>query len=122
MNSSLRLGIDLGGTKIEIIALLDGQECLRRRVPTPKGDYDGTLLAICSLVELAERELGLQNRKINAPGTAANWLQGTGATPVDGALTTILGREAALRRTRLTMAELLKENKRLEPDLRGLKT
>lgn len=30
----------------------------------------------------------LQNRKINAPGTAANWLQGTGATPVDGALTT----------------------------------
>ncbi|MFN3614837.1 MAG: C4-dicarboxylate TRAP transporter substrate-binding protein, partial [Rubrimonas sp.] len=30
----------------------------------------------------------LQNRRINAPGTAANWLQGTGATPVDGALTT----------------------------------
>jgi C4-dicarboxylate-binding protein DctP len=30
----------------------------------------------------------LQNRKINAPGTSANWLQGTGATPVDGALTT----------------------------------
>jgi hypothetical protein len=30
----------------------------------------------------------LQNRRINAPGTAANWLQQTGATPVDGALTT----------------------------------
>jgi C4-dicarboxylate-binding protein DctP len=30
----------------------------------------------------------LQNRRINAPGTSANWLQGTGATPVDGALTT----------------------------------
>jgi C4-dicarboxylate-binding protein DctP len=30
----------------------------------------------------------LQNRKINAPGTAANWLRDTGATPVDGALTT----------------------------------
>ncbi|SEM89309.1 TRAP-type C4-dicarboxylate transport system, substrate-binding protein [Loktanella fryxellensis] len=30
----------------------------------------------------------LQNRKLNAPGTAANWLQGTGATPVAGALTT----------------------------------
>jgi myo-inositol 2-dehydrogenase/D-chiro-inositol 1-dehydrogenase len=40
---------------------------------------------------------------------------------VDGALTTILGREAALRRTRLTWDELLKENKRLEVDLRGLK-
>ena len=40
---------------------------------------------------------------------------------VDGALTTILGREAAVRRTRLTMDELLKENKRLEVDLKGLK-
>ncbi|NNU80337.1 C4-dicarboxylate TRAP transporter substrate-binding protein [Halovulum dunhuangense] len=30
----------------------------------------------------------LQNRKLNAPGTSANWLQQTGATPVDGALTT----------------------------------
>lgn len=30
----------------------------------------------------------LQNRKLNAPGTSANWLRGTGATPVDGALTT----------------------------------
>jgi myo-inositol 2-dehydrogenase/D-chiro-inositol 1-dehydrogenase len=40
---------------------------------------------------------------------------------VDGALTTILGREAALRRTRLTWDELLKENRRLEADLRGMK-
>ena len=30
----------------------------------------------------------LQNRKLNAPGTSANWLRNTGATPVDGALTT----------------------------------
>lgn len=30
----------------------------------------------------------LQNRKINAPGTSANWLRGTGSTPVEGALTT----------------------------------
>jgi len=40
---------------------------------------------------------------------------------VDGCLTCILAREAAARRTRLTMDELLKENKRLEPDLSGLK-
>ena len=40
---------------------------------------------------------------------------------VDGVLTCILGREAASRRTRLTMDELLKENKRLEVDLAGLK-
>lgn len=70
MATSLRLGIDLGGTKIEIVALLDGQECLRRRVQTPKGDYRRTLLAIHSLVELAERELGLQGSiGVGIPGT-----------------------------------------------------
>jgi predicted dehydrogenase len=41
---------------------------------------------------------------------------------VDGALTCILGREAAARRTRLTMEQILQENTRLEVDLRGLKT
>ena len=41
---------------------------------------------------------------------------------VDGALTCILGREAAARRMRLTMETLLQENKRLEVDLSGLKT
>jgi predicted dehydrogenase len=41
---------------------------------------------------------------------------------VDGILTCILGREAAARHTRLTMEEILKENKRLEVDLTGLKS
>lgn len=45
----------------------------------------------------------------------------TARRAVDGVLTCILGREAAARRTRLTMDELLKENKRLEVDLTGLK-
>ena len=40
---------------------------------------------------------------------------------VDGTLTAILGREAAVRHARLTMDELLKENRRLEPDLSGLR-
>jgi myo-inositol 2-dehydrogenase / D-chiro-inositol 1-dehydrogenase len=40
---------------------------------------------------------------------------------VDGCLTCILGREAAIGRRRLTMEELFKEDRRLEPDLRGLK-
>ena len=41
----MKLGIDLGGTKIEIIALDNqGVERLRRRVPTPQGDYSATLL------------------------------------------------------------------------------
>lgn len=55
----MRLGIDLGGTKIEIVALAnDSAELLRRRVPTPRGDYPGTLAAIAGLVEQAERDLG----------------------------------------------------------------
>lgn len=55
----MRLGVDLGGTKIEIIALADdGQELLRRRVPTPQGDYMATVMAVAGLVEAAESELG----------------------------------------------------------------
>ncbi len=54
---TLRLGVDLGGTKIEIIALADdGHELLRRRVATPQGDYRATLRAVAGLVENVERE------------------------------------------------------------------
>ncbi|WP_152090891.1 ROK family protein [Azospira sp. I09] len=54
----MRLGIDLGGTKIEIIALGDdGRELLRRRVPTPRGDYGATLQAVAGLVREAEAAL-----------------------------------------------------------------
>ena len=54
----LRIGIDVGGTKIEAI-LLDarGGEMRRLRVATPR-DYDGTLRAIAGLVEQLEREAG----------------------------------------------------------------
>ncbi len=67
----LRLGIDLGGTKTEIIALDDGgQELLRKRVTTKRGDYAATLTTIESLVEAAERELGAQGTVgIGTPGT-----------------------------------------------------
>ena len=54
----MRLGIDLGGSKIEIAALSDdGRELLRRRVGTPQGDYRATLQAIAALVEAVETEL-----------------------------------------------------------------
>ncbi len=46
-----RVGIDLGGTKIEVVALDDdGSEVLRKRVPTPRDDYAATLAAIAQLV------------------------------------------------------------------------
>lgn len=55
----MRIGIDLGGTKIEGIALADdGQVLARRRLATPRGDYDGTLAAIVALVGTLERETG----------------------------------------------------------------
>ncbi|MGN6573277.1 MAG: ROK family protein [Pseudolabrys sp.] len=55
----MRLGIDLGGTKTEIIALGDdGTVLARERLPTPAGDYDGTIRAIGSLVSGVEARLG----------------------------------------------------------------
>ncbi len=54
----MRIGIDLGGTKIEIIALGEGGEVLaRRRVATPQGDYPATLAAVAGLVAAVEVEL-----------------------------------------------------------------
>lgn len=56
---SVRIGIDLGGTKIEAVALeADGTERFRRRIDTPRGDYDATVAAMVGLVGLVERELG----------------------------------------------------------------
>ena len=56
---TMRIGVDLGGTKIEAIALSrDGEVLLRRRIPTPRGDYEGTLRAITGLVQGIEVELG----------------------------------------------------------------
>jgi fructokinase len=67
----MRIGIDLGGTKIEIIALDDsGNELLRRRVATPRNNYCETLQAIVQLVSDAEAELGQQGTLgIGTPGT-----------------------------------------------------
>jgi fructokinase len=59
VSSPIRIGIDLGGTKIEAAAL-DGEGVIRyrRRVATPSGDYAGTVRAVCELVAALERELG----------------------------------------------------------------
>ena len=54
----MRIGIDLGGTKIELLALdTAGKEVFRKRVPTPQGDYEATVGAVVSLVGNAEKEL-----------------------------------------------------------------
>jgi fructokinase len=57
----LKIGVDLGGTKIELLALdAAGREAWRKRVPTPQGDYAGTLRAVADLVAEAENALGVR--------------------------------------------------------------
>lgn len=65
-----RIGIDLGGTKIEIVALdASGVECFRRRIATPRDDYEGTLAAMAALVGEAEAAAGPATVGIGMPGT-----------------------------------------------------
>lgn len=97
-----RLGIDLGGTKIEILALDPvGVEVFRQRVPTPQGDYGATLQAIASLVDNAERALGAMGSVgIGTPGSisrATGLLRGSNSVcmngqPVKRDLEQVLGR------------------------------
>jgi fructokinase len=85
----VRLGIDLGGTKIEIIALAhDGRELLRRRVATPREDYGAILQGVADLVGQAERELGDGGSVgIGTPGSisrATGLLRGSNSTCLNG--------------------------------------
>ena len=68
----LAIGVDMGGTKIEAVVLdLAGNIRWRERVPTPAGDYLGTLNAIAALVSRAESALGVSGCTvgIGTPGT-----------------------------------------------------
>jgi fructokinase len=67
----MRIGIDLGGTKIEGIAIAeDGRERARRRIVAPRGDYATTLAAVSGLVHAIEKETG-------SPGTVGIGIPGT---------------------------------------------
>jgi fructokinase len=112
MPAPLRIGIDLGGTKVEVVAL-DAQApgparhvLLRRRVPTPRDDYDATVAAITALVTEAERELGARGTVgVGIPGTLSaltgrvknansTWLNGR---PLREDLQAALGREVRIQ-------------------------
>jgi fructokinase len=66
----MRIGIDLGGTKIEGLAVApDGREQHRMRVASPRGDYDATLHAIAAVVERIETAAGRRGRVgVGIPG------------------------------------------------------
>ncbi|WP_416777356.1 fructokinase [Xenorhabdus budapestensis] len=99
----MRIGIDLGGTKIEVIALGDqGEELFRKRVDTPRNDYQQTLAAIAGLIADAEQATGQRGTiGIGIPGAIspftgkvknANsvWLNGQ---VLDKDISAFLGRE-----------------------------
>jgi fructokinase len=102
-SGGLRLGIDLGGTKIEIIALAHGgRELLRRRVATPHEDYRAILQGVADLVRQAEEELGERGSVgVGTPGSisrATGLLRGSNsiclnAKPVKADLEALLDRE-----------------------------
>jgi fructokinase len=71
MSSRFRIGVDLGGTKIEGAALdRSGAARFRQRVATPSGDYRATLEAISGLVRAIERKIGhTASVGIGMPGT-----------------------------------------------------
>lgn len=102
----MRIGIDLGGTKIEVIALSDsGQTLFRQRMPTPRDDYPATLDAIVKLVTLAEEKTGSRGSVgVGIPGTLSpssqrvknansTWLNGQ---PLDRDLAQRLQREVRI--------------------------
>jgi fructokinase len=99
----MRIGIDLGGTKIEGIALAaNGRELARQRLAAPRHDYDATLRTIAELVAALERETGETGTVgVGMPGTLSpatglvmnansTWLNGRA---FDRDLETLLGRE-----------------------------
>ncbi len=102
----LRIGVDLGGTKIEVIALdADGSELLRRRVPTPQGDYSATLRGVAALVAAVENELGRRGTVgVGIPGAeslASGRIKNANSTcligqPLRTDLETLLRREVRL--------------------------
>jgi fructokinase len=101
----MRIGIDLGGTKIEAVSLdAAGCERFRQRVRSPRDDYEGTLEAIASLVASAEQAAGAATVGIGIPGAISpatgliknansTWLNGR---PLAQDLTVRLGRPVRL--------------------------
>lgn len=104
--SGIRIGIDLGGTKVEALALASsGEEVFRRRDATPRGSYDGTLQAIADLVRAAETASGASGSVgVGIPGAVSpatgliknansTWLNGR---PLREDLARVLGRPVRL--------------------------
>jgi fructokinase len=103
MSDKIRIGIDLGGTKIEVLAIdRDGKELARHRVATPRHDYEGSIKLMADLVDRLERETGRSGTVgVAIPGSISSvtgliknansvWLNGK---PLDQDLSAAMHRE-----------------------------
>jgi fructokinase len=102
----MRIGIDLGGTKIEALAIdRTGKELVRHRIDTPRDDYRGTIQAMVGLVQRIEQETG-ETGTVGAgiPGSVSGrtglvknanslWLNGM---PLEKDFAAVLGREVRI--------------------------
>ncbi|MBN9616975.1 MAG: fructokinase [Acidobacteriales bacterium] len=101
--SEMRIGIDLGGTKIEALAIdSQGRELTRHRIDTPREDYEATIAAMAGLVHRIEQETGNMGAVgAGIPGSVSSltglvknanstWLNGK---PLDRDLSLALNRE-----------------------------
>jgi len=85
----VRIGIDVGGTKIEAIGLAsDGTIRARRRIDAPRGDYDRTVKTLVDLVEAIELDTGERGSVgLGIPGTispATGWIKNANSTWLNG--------------------------------------
>jgi fructokinase len=106
MTAGFRIGVDLGGTKIEVAAIdRDGKFRARRRTATPTGDYDGTVAAVAALVHGIDAELDADMTVgVGIPGTLVartGLVKNANSTcligrPLGHDLSTAIGREVRL--------------------------
>ena len=107
MGHPIRIGVDLGGTKTEVIALAaDGREIYRKRTATPSGDYAAQIDLVARLVaELEQAVSAMGTVGVGIPGAISpatgliknansNWLIGK---PLDRDLAAALGRPVRLQ-------------------------
>ena len=85
----MRIGIDVGGTKIEAIGLAsDGTIRARRRIDAPRGDYERTVKTLVDLVEAIELDTGERGSiGLGIPGTispATGWIKNANSTWLNG--------------------------------------
>ena len=99
--SGLRIGIDLGGTKIEALALdASGREVFRERIASPQGSYGATVAAVCELIGKAGKGsvgIGIPGSLSPSTGLVRNansiWLNGK---PLKVDLERKIGREVRI--------------------------